>query len=73
MIRRPHLLDLRIVGHYIGVVINGLGAMMVGPLIVALLSREWSVAVDFVIGASLCFIVGYGLILVCRAPRREVT
>ncbi len=73
MIRRPHIGDLRIVGHYVGVVINGLGGMMAGPLLVALLSREWSVAVDFVIGASACFITGYGLILISRAPRRELS
>lgn len=73
MIRRPHLEDFRVIGHYTGMIINGLGAIMAVPLLVALASREWSVAVDFVVGMAASLIVGYGLLLLCRPRRRELT
>ncbi|MEZ4812419.1 MAG: potassium transporter TrkG [Caldisericia bacterium] len=44
--------------HYVGRIILGIGFIMVVPLITSVLSREFSAAVDFVIGSSVCFIFG---------------
>ncbi|MHB9145071.1 MAG: TrkH family potassium uptake protein [Symbiobacteriia bacterium] len=73
MIRRPHLEDLRIIGHYTGIIMNGLGLLMLLPLATALVSGEWAVAIDFVISMAVAFIVGYGLLLICHARRHDLT
>lgn len=62
---RPQLSDLKNIGYFIGKIIIGLGLLMIVPLVIALLSREWNPALDFVIGSSACFIVGHVLTILC--------
>ncbi len=65
MLRRPRIEDLKTVGHYLGRLIVGIGIAMIFPLIVSLFFAEWAVAIWFVIGASISFIVGYFFLLLC--------
>ncbi len=58
MIRRVTKQDFTIVFHYVGRIILGIGFIMLVPLVTSLLSKEFSAAVDFVIGGSICFIFG---------------
>lgn len=72
MILRPQLQDFKIIGQYSGRIITGLGLLMLIPLLVAVCFDEMSAALDFVIGSSSCFVVGYLLILICFT-RKELT
>lgn len=69
MLRRLRIEDLSIVGHYLGRLIVGIGIAMIFPLVISLLFAEWRVAIWFVIGASVSFIVGQSLLLTCPAAR----
>ena len=73
LVRRPHLEDFRVIGHYTGIIINGLGLAMLAPLLTALAFAEWAVAVDFVISIAVAFILGYGLLLVSRPRRHDLS
>jgi trk system potassium uptake protein len=55
---RPGATDLKLIGFYLGKVLLGLGLVMLIPVAVAIGTREWNSASSFVIGASLCIIVG---------------
>lgn len=57
-ILRPGADDIRLIGYYLGKVLLGLGLLMTVPAVVALFASEWNSASSFVIGASLCVIVG---------------
>ncbi len=69
MILRPRLADHLVVGKYTGKIIVGVGVLMLVPLAVSAALSEWDTVLDFVIGASACFIFGYGLQLVCRTEK----
>jgi trk system potassium uptake protein len=58
IILRPGADDLRLIGFYLGKVLLGLGLVMLVPAVVALVLEEWNSASAFVVGASLCIIVG---------------
>jgi trk/ktr system potassium uptake protein len=58
MIRRVTKHDFILVFHYVGRIIFGIGFIMIVPLVTSLLSHEFSTALDFVIGISVCFIFG---------------
>lgn len=68
---RPGLQDLKIIGFYIGRLILGIGYSMLIPLAISLASREWSPAIDFIIGSSISLATGYLLLMVCNT-RREL-
>lgn len=55
---RPDRDDLRIIGHYTGKVVFGLGLLQLVPAVLALLLREWNALTAFVLGASLAIIAG---------------
>ncbi len=55
---RPGPDDLKLIGFYLGKVLLGLGLVMLVPVIVALALQEWNSATSFIIGASLCILVG---------------
>ncbi len=65
MILRPQLQDLKLIGHYSGRVIIGLGLLMLIPAAVALCFGEQAALLDFIFSTSCCLIVGYLLILFC--------
>jgi trk system potassium uptake protein TrkH len=66
MILRPQLDDHKGIGKYTGKVIVGVGLLMVVPLVASIVFAEWDTVLDFVIGMSLCLIVGLGLQVACR-------
>ena len=55
---RPGATDLKLIGFYLGKVLLGLGLVMIIPAVVAVVLGEWNSASAFVIGASLCIVVG---------------
>ncbi len=58
MLVRPDRDDLRIIGFYVGKVLFGIGLLLVLPLVVAIVLREWNSASSLAIGATLGIIVG---------------
>ena len=54
---RPGGDDLRLIGFYLGKILQGLGLLMLVPLVLALALTEWNAAAAFAIGASLCTII----------------
>jgi trk system potassium uptake protein len=72
MLLRPGADDLRLIGYYLGKVLLGLGLLMVLPMLVALWLGEWNELTAFVIGASLCVLVG-SVTEVRLATRRSLT
>jgi len=66
---RPRGVDFKIIGFYTGKLVLGIGLVMLLPMIISLLSREWEPAIDFVIGSSVAFAAGYLLLILCRTGR----
>jgi trk system potassium uptake protein TrkH len=60
---RLRLADLRIIAHYVGLFVVGIGVVMIVPLVTALIYREWDPALDYLIGMGACFAVGGALAL----------
>jgi len=58
VILRPGADDIRLIAFYLGKVLLGLGIVILIPAVVALIVGEWNAATGFVIGASLCIILG---------------
>ncbi|GGI08937.1 TrkH family potassium uptake protein [Egicoccus halophilus] len=72
MLLRPGADDLRLIGYYLGKVLLGLGLVMAGAAVVAAALAEWNTLSAFVIGASLCGIVG-GASEAKLATRQQLT
>ncbi|MFC1704200.1 TrkH family potassium uptake protein [Candidatus Omnitrophota bacterium] len=69
MIIRPNFEDIQLIGHYLGRLIIGIGVCMLAPVAVGLIAREFSPAMDFVLGFATCLSVGLLLTLVCKAEK----
>ncbi|MBU4301888.1 MAG: TrkH family potassium uptake protein [Actinobacteria bacterium] len=54
MIFRPSREDMKLIGWGIGRVILGIGIIMTVPLVVAVVSTEWNVVLDFLVGITAC-------------------
>jgi trk system potassium uptake protein TrkH len=63
MIAAPRIADFRLIGHFTGKVIVGVGLLMLVPLGTALAFGEWAVAVDFAIGLGASITIGSTLAL----------
>jgi trk system potassium uptake protein len=72
VILKPGADDVRLIGFYLGKVLLGLGLVMLVPAAVAVAMAEWNSATSFVIGASLCIIIG-AVSEVRLATRRPLT
>lgn len=72
MIPRPRLNDYKIIAFYSGKIVFGVGLIMLIPLVTALIFREWSAALDFLIGIFSCFTIGLVLQISCFT-RRDLT
>ena len=59
MIRKVTTVDFKLVMHYVGRIIIGVGLIMIVPLITSLIFMEFSSALDFIIGISCCLIFGF--------------
>jgi trk system potassium uptake protein TrkH len=66
---KPRLVDFKIIGFYSGKLTIGIGLLMLLPMALSLSLREWSPALDFVLGVSASLILGYVLLLSCRTNR----
>lgn len=53
--------DLRIVAHYVGLFVLGVGIAMVVPFVTALAYREWDGALDYAIGMAAALAIGGAL------------
>lgn len=60
--------DLRVVAHFLGVILLLTAASMLIPLVVALFNAEWNPALDFFFSSALGFAVGTALLLVKVRP-----
>lgn len=72
MMLRPGLQDIKIIGHYSGRILLGIGMLMFVPVAAACVFRETAPLINFIIGISSCFIAGYSLMFICAA-RKELT
>ncbi len=55
--------DIRVIAHYVGVLVIGMGVMMIVPLVTALLVGEWAAALDYFLGMGVAAAVGMALAL----------
>ncbi|MCM8787241.1 MAG: TrkH family potassium uptake protein [Candidatus Omnitrophica bacterium] len=69
MVLKPQIIDLKIIGNYLGRTVIGLGMVMCIPLILALILGEINPAIDFVISLLITFILGIGLVGFCSIDR----
>jgi trk system potassium uptake protein TrkH len=60
--------DLGVIAHYLGTVVLLLGVVMLVPLAVSLLMREWAITGNYLIGVGCAATVG-GLLRLCRISR----
>jgi trk system potassium uptake protein TrkH len=69
MILRPQAQDLKIIGFFLGKLIVAIGLIELIPIFIAILFSEWAPLIDFIIGASSCFLVGNLLIFICNTDK----
>jgi trk system potassium uptake protein TrkH len=65
MILKPHLEDIKIIGYYLSKIMFGLGIGMFFPLLLGIILKEYSPAIDFLIGIEITFICGLVLDRLC--------
>ncbi|MBN2247938.1 MAG: TrkH family potassium uptake protein, partial [Coriobacteriia bacterium] len=63
----PERHNVRAILHYTGMLVLALAAAMIVPLVVALISREWDPALDYILGAGVTALAG--ALLVRMAPQ----
>ncbi len=59
MIMRPDAGDYKIIGHYLGKVIIGIGILMLVPIAVAFIYGEMQPAVDYLLSMGLTLVLGF--------------
>jgi trk system potassium uptake protein TrkH len=69
MILRPTREDVKLIGRGIGRVILGVGLIMAIPLVVSILSTEWSTVLDFLVGISACVAFWLVMEITCHVKR----
>ena len=62
------LFDVRVVAHYLGVLVSFFTIALAVPLVVAIAMREWEPASRYLLAVGISLIVGSGLRLVCVQP-----
>jgi len=60
---RVRLADIRIILHFVGLFVIGIGLAMLLPLATAIGYSEWDAALDYILGAGFAFAVGAALVL----------
>ncbi len=60
---RARLADIRIILHFVGIFVIGIGFAMVVPMLTGIAYQEWDAVFDYVFGAGVCFAVGAALML----------
>lgn len=69
MIVRPRKADFKIIGLYSGKIIIGVGCLMIIPILVSLIFKEWNSAIDFFVGFSVCLVTGLLLEVTCQTTQ----
>lgn len=67
---RFSLYDLRVIGHYLGVLTSFFSLALLAPLITALIFQEWEAASRYLLGVGVALIVGSGLRMLRVQPGR---
>lgn len=62
--------DVRVIGHYLGVLISFFALALVVPFVVALLFQEWEAAIRYLLSIGVSLIVGSGLRFLRIQPGR---
>lgn len=62
--------DLRIVSHFVGMLVVGIGLAMAIPIAAGLVYREWGAVLDFVLGMGIALLVGTLLMNAETRPER---
>ena len=70
MWQRLSLYDLRVVGHYLGVLVLVLAAIMAVPLVTAIVFGEWNAASRYLFTIGVCLIAGSALRFLRVQPGR---
>ena len=73
MILRPDKDDFKIIGYYLGKIIIGLALCELIPLIIAIAFKEYKPALDFLLGISTTFFIGYALAAICHTKKDLAT
>ncbi len=60
---RMRLADVRVMSHYVGLFVAGIGFVMLVPFVTAILFGEWDAALDFLLATGVSFTVGGALAL----------
>ena len=60
-------MNQKIVFHYVGYILQALAALLLLPLLVALLYREWTGMTAFLVTAALSFVLGSTLRYFCQS------
>lgn len=70
MWQRFSLYDVRVIAHYLGVLVSFFAIAMLVPLVVALLMHEWEPATRYLLAAGVTLIIGSALRLLRVQPGR---
>ena len=62
------LFDVRVVAHYLGVLVSFFTIALAVPLVVAIAMQEWEPASRYLLAVGISLIVGSGLRLLCVQP-----
>ena len=62
------LFDVRVVAHYLGVLVSFFTIALAVPLVVAIAMKEWEPASRYLLAVGISLIVGSGLRLLCVQP-----
>lgn len=57
----PRIQDIRIISHYLGMFVIGIGLAMLVPLVTAIAYSEWAASLDYAVGVGVAFAVGGAL------------
>ncbi|HYG56563.1 MAG TPA: TrkH family potassium uptake protein [Symbiobacteriaceae bacterium] len=68
MLRPPSARDLRAIAFYSGNIVVWFGVLMLIPIGIGLVEREWQPVLDFATGMGLCLAAGFGLQLFWKGP-----
>ena len=69
MILKPVLEDYKVIGHYLGKIVIGLGLLMVIPLVIAVGYYELEPAVDYLLSISIALFLGALLAGACHTDK----
>lgn len=73
MYLRPTARDVRAISYYVGKVVVWFGLLMLIPIVVAVVQREWNPALDFAAGLGICLAAGFGLQLLGTGRPPDLT